>query len=93
MLKDLQKYFANFGWYTKTRKFIIISFEGGFESFSGKASETWEYRWTILIPEHEDLNIPQVLIHGNREDSLDDVAAKALKKLEKIKEDHGDATN
>ncbi|MBN1637335.1 MAG: hypothetical protein JW866_00080 [Ignavibacteriales bacterium] len=79
MLKELERYFVKMGWYDKTREFLTIKLEGGFEAFSGRASETWEYRWVIQVHNHPDLGIPEFFIWGKRFETLDDVAARALR--------------
>ena len=82
-LGDLEKYFTQKGWYAQHRTFITIELEGGFEAFSGRASETWEYRWVIRIHEHEDMGIPAVTVKGGRFDDLFTVADRTLAKLKK----------
>jgi hypothetical protein len=81
MLKDLERFFTQKGWYSGTHPFIMMRLEGGFEAFSGRASETWEYRWVVCILENKELEIPAVLIKGGRFESLDEVCAKAHKEL------------
>ncbi len=81
MLKDLERYFNQMGWYSGTHQFFSIVLEGGFEAFSGRASETWEYRWVIQIPENKELEIPAVLVKGSRGESFDSVSGKALTEL------------
>ena len=83
MLKDLETYFTKMGWYAGTHDFITIRLEGGFEAFSGRASETWEYRWVIMTHQHTKLGIPEMIVQGKRGESLDDLAAKVLKQLKK----------
>lgn len=81
MLKELEQHFIRIGWYAGTHDFITIRLEGGFEAFSGRASETWEYRWVINIHENQTLNIPAIEIKGRRFESLDNVAKRILIKL------------
>jgi hypothetical protein len=81
MLVNLEHHFTNRGWYSDIHPFIFIRLEGGFEAFSGKASETWEYRWIINIPEDEDLGIPAVLVKGNVHETLDSLAERTLEKF------------
>ena len=81
MLIDLQRYFTTMGWYVGTHTFITMRLEGGFEAFSGRASETWEYRWIIEIHENQKLKIPAVLVKGGRFEDIDEVAKRVLRKL------------
>jgi hypothetical protein len=81
MLKELERYVINRGWYDRTRDFLTIRLEGGFEAFSGRASETWEYRWVVQTHNHPDMGIPEIFVKGKRFESLDDVCARALKVL------------
>jgi len=81
MLAELKRYFTLKGWYCGTHDFIKIKLQGGFEAFSGKASETWEYRWVIEIPENPELKIPEIIIKGGRFETIDEIAKKVLDKL------------
>jgi len=81
MLKELHRHFIQMGLYTGTKTFLTIKLEGGFEAFSGRASETWEYRWAIQVHQHTELGIPEFFIKGKRFENIDDVAARALKTL------------
>lgn len=83
MLKELERYFNSLGWYAGTHDFMEIKLEGGFEAFSGRASETWEYRWVINIPANDKLKmpIPEITVKGRRFESLDDVAKTVINKL------------
>jgi hypothetical protein len=81
MLKELERHFTQMGWYGGTHDFMTIRLEGGFEAFSGRASETWEYRWVIMTHQHPKLGIPEMIVKGKRFESLDDVAKRVLKAL------------
>ena len=81
MLIDLERHFTNKGWYAGTHVFLTISLEGGFEAFSGRATETWEYRWVIHIKPNEILCIPELKYEGKRNEKLDDCCDKILKTL------------
>jgi hypothetical protein len=81
MLQELKRHFVRMGWYSGTHDFLTIRLEGGFEAFSGKASETWEYRWVIKVHENQQLNIPEIEVKGKRAEEIDEVAARVLKKL------------
>ncbi len=83
MLKELERHFTQMGWYTGTHVFMTAELEGGFEAFSGRASETWEYRWIITIREIDlgKIKIPAVQIKGTRYENLDELAARVLKAL------------
>lgn len=54
-LEKLLKYCSTLGWYSKTLPIITIVLEGGFEAFSGRASETWEYRYKVSC-----IDIPEI---------------------------------
>lgn len=92
MLKELERHFTTRGWYDGTRAFMSIRLEGGFEAFSGKASETWEYRWVITIYENLELQIPGLIVRGKvYNETLDQLADRTLKLLiseeEKLKKE------
>ena len=89
MLKNLETYFKIKGWYSGTHKFLSLKLEGGFEAFSGRASETWEYRWVVTVIENKEMEIPAIIIQGKVYESLDDICAKVLTilKSEKIKKE------
>lgn len=81
MLSDLEKYFTSKGWYGGTHTFVDIKLEGGFEAFSGRASETWEYRWVINTIAVDELCLPNLTYKGKRFESIDSCADKILELL------------
>ena len=44
---ELLRFFYGLGWYMRTLDLFTITMKGGFEAFSGLASETWEHRFYI----------------------------------------------
>ncbi len=86
MLIDLERYFTRKGWYDGTHTFLDIKLEGGFEAFSGHATETWEYHWIVTVIENKELEIPRIVVNGGAYETLDQVCARVLKQLTKIKE-------
>lgn len=87
MLKDLEKYFTQKGWYSGTHPFVSIRLEGGFEAFSGKASETWEYRWVVCIHANLEMDIPAIMVKGKVYENLDDICAAVLAQLQQNTKD------
>ena len=83
MLIDLERHFTQKGWYGGTHDFMTIRLEGGFEAFSGRASETWEYRWVIKIHENLELKIPELEVRSGVYETIDEVAKRVLIKLKK----------
>ena len=82
MLKELEHHFSSRGWYDSTHTFMSIRLEGGFEAFSGHASETWEYRWVITIHENLEMQIPALVVKGKvYDETLDQLADRTLKLL------------
>ena len=81
MLTELSRHFTSRGWYSGTHPFLSLRLEGGFEAFSGKASETWEYRWIIYIHENIELGIPALTVKGNSHETLDLLADRTLELL------------
>jgi hypothetical protein len=81
MLKELEHYFTSRGWFSGTHTFLTMRLEGGFEAFSGKASETWEYRWVVCTIANDELNVPTIMVKGNAGESLDSVCEKLLQQL------------
>ena len=87
MLIELERYFIRKGWYAGTHPFLSIRLEGGFEAFSGKASETWEYRWMVCVHENLEMGIPAIMSSGKVYQSLDDICAGVLAQLIQYDED------
>jgi len=82
MLKELERHFTSRGWYDGTHTFISIRLEGGFEAFGGHATETWEYRWVIVIHENLEMQIPALIVRGKvYDETLDQLADRTLKLL------------
>ena len=81
MLIDLERHFTGKGWYAGTHTFLNIKLEGGFESFSGRATKTWEYRWIIETIANNELSLPNIKYIGKRHESIDDCCDKILKML------------
>jgi len=53
-LGNILAFFYRKGWYSHTLDLLTITMQGGFEAFSGRASETWENRFVVkncAIPE------------------------------------------
>lgn len=86
MLKDLERYFIHRGWYSGTHPFLSIRLEGGFEAFSGRASETWEYRWSVCVHPNVEMEIPAIMVKGKVYQSLDDICADVLTQLKQHEE-------
>jgi hypothetical protein len=93
MLKDLERHFTQKGWYNGTHRFITFFLEGGFEAFSGRASETWEYRWVIIINNVPELTIPSFITKGKVYESLDDLADRVLQTLLSIEKGNEKSEN
>jgi len=81
MLKALERHFTSRGWYSGTHVFMSLRLEGGFEAYSGHASETWEYRWVIVIQENLDMEIPGLVVKGGSNETLDQLADRTLELL------------
>jgi len=81
MLAELSRHFTSRGWYSGTHPFLSLRLEGGFEAFSGKASETWEYRWIIYVHENIEIGIPALTVRGNVYETLDQLADRTLDML------------
>lgn len=80
-LKQLLAYAYNLAWYGGRKTLFNIKCEGDFEGWSGKASETWEHRFTLtseeIITENKK-KIPALSIEG---ETIKEVCDKALKEL------------
>ena len=53
-LEKLMQFCYSLGWYGGTLDLLTITMKGGFEAFSGRASETWEHRFRVqncAVPE------------------------------------------
>jgi len=87
MLKELEQYFIHRGWYSGTHPFLSIRLEGGFEAFSGRSSETWEYRWVVCVHANLEMEIPANMVMGKVYQSLDDICADVLAQLKQSTKD------
>lgn len=76
----LVNYAYSLGWYSGTKTLFNIKCEGAFEGFSGRASETWEQRFTLTSDEIiiEDKKYPALNISGK---SIKEICDKALVEL------------
>jgi hypothetical protein len=71
----------NLGWYGGRKTLFNLKCEGDFEGWSGRASETWEQRFTLTSEEiifDGGKKIPALDISGS---SVKEVCDKALKEL------------
>ena len=84
-LFKLERIINRIGWYGGTHKLLNIYIEGGFEAFSGRASETWEYRVVIelneLLGDEGQILLPNIKEVGSRWESIEEVAKKVLNKI------------
>ena len=84
-LKSLQNIIKKMGWYTGTSQ-LIITYEGAFEGFYGKASEDWEQQATIELKEIKnssgEIICPAIKVKGTAYESIEDVARKTVKLYE-----------
>ena len=60
----LLQYFYSLGWYSKTLDLLTITMQGGFEAFTGRASETWEHRFIARNCAIPELDIEAHEAHG-----------------------------
>ena len=73
--KELMGFFYGLGWYFRTHDLITIQMQGGFEAFSGQASETWEHQWIVKTADLPDIGVPAVEARG---DTLEIACSRAL---------------
>jgi hypothetical protein len=76
--KELVAYAYNLGMYGGKKNLFTIKCEGEFEGFSGRATETWEQKFTLTTDEIKFENgkiIPPISIEGK---SIKEVCDKAL---------------
>ena len=81
-LQRLMKYFYSLGWYYGKKDLLTITMQGGFEAFSGRASETWEHIFVVSNCEIPDLNIKAHTIVGQRFETLNYVCKRLINELE-----------
>ena len=80
-LKDLVIYAYSLGWYSGRKTLFNLKCEGEFEGWSGRASETWEQRFTLTSEEiffENGKKIPALNITGT---NIKEVCDKALKEI------------
>ena len=84
-LKSLQNIIKKMGWYTGKSQ-LLITYEGDFEGFYGKASEDWEQQAVVELKEIKnssgEIICPAIKVKGNAYESIEDVARKAVKLYE-----------
>ncbi len=84
-LKYLQNIIKKMGWYTGKSQ-LLITYEGEFEGFYGKASEDWEQQAVIQLKEVKNSSgviiCPEIKVKGTAYESIEDVARKAIKLYE-----------
>ena len=81
-LKSLQSIIKKIGWYTGKSQ-LLITYEGEFEGFYGKASEDWEQQATVELKEikqsNGDIVCPGLKVKGTFGESIEDIALKVVK--------------
>lgn len=81
--KELVTYAYRLGWYDYTNIFTLKC-DGGFERFSGRASETWEQRFTLSSEDvvfSKDKKIPAFSFTG---ETIKEVCDKVMEYLKSI---------
>ena len=85
-LKVLQNVIKKMGWYTGKSQ-LLITYEGEFEGFYGKASEDWEQQAVVELKEVKnssgEIICPGIKVKGTAYESIEDVARKVVQLLEK----------
>ena len=84
-LEQLQKKLINFGWYGGKSNLLILTMEGEFEGFYGRATEAWEHRFSLEIGriEFDGKTFPGYKVVGKSwKDDWEILAKQALKWLE-----------
>ena len=79
--KELVAYAYNLGWYSGRKTLFNLKCEGDFEGWSGRASETWEQRFTLTSEEiivENGKKYPALYIEGG---SVKEVCDKAMNVL------------
>lgn len=79
-MKELLNKFMAMGWYGGTLDLITIKLQGGFETFTGRASETWEHQFIVSNCAMPHFNI---LAHEAKGPTLEIACAKLLEILKK----------
>ena len=87
-LEKLLAWGYNLGWYGGDKNLFKITMQGGFERFSGRASETWEQRFIIeteRITNGEGKVIcPEIRIEGKRHETLNDLCERLLSSISSL---------
>ena len=79
------------GWYSKTHEFFSLKMIGGFEAFSHRATESWEYKFVLTSNEifADSSNEQKILIMPKFEfegSTVKEVCDLAMLKLKQIAE-------
>lgn len=81
--KSLVAHAYNLGWYAGRRTLFNLKCEGEFEGWSGRATETWEHKFTLTAEEiitDSGKHFPALHIEGK---TIKEVCDKALEVLDK----------
>lgn len=77
-LPKLMQFFYSKGWYGGTLDLLTITMKGGFEAFTGRASETWEHKFFVKNCAIPDIGITENEASG---DTLDIACRNLLQKF------------
>ncbi len=80
--RELLSHAHNLGWYSGSKVLFNIKCEGDFEGWSGRATETWEQRFTLTSEEIKTgsgKTIPAINVYGETIKEVCDKALKAIK--------------
>ena len=80
-LKALMQHAYRLGWYSGLANLFTIRMEGGFEAFSGQATETWEQRFVVTTDKiicNDGTIHPAISVTGH---TLEEACSKALRAL------------
>jgi hypothetical protein len=90
-LEILEKKLRNYSWYSGESDLLILKIEGEFEGFYGRASESWENRYSLEIGKINFTKnpFPGYKVVGRRYNkSWDDLAKQALDWIEDWEKDN-----
>lgn len=56
-LENLLNRFSQLGWYSGIHNLVTLRLQGGFEAFTGRATEDWEHQYVIVTAALPDLKL------------------------------------
>ena len=80
--KKLVAHALNLGWYSGRKTLFNLKCEGAFEGWTGRATETWEHKFTLTSEEIIQTKDNKILALNIEGKTIKEVCDKALKDIQ-----------